>query len=73
MSLHPGRDEARCVWSARALLGEGPVWAETEQALYWLDIKGGRVHRFEPAAQARQRVDKANPQIAGDAKAGVVV
>jgi sugar lactone lactonase YvrE len=29
-----------------ALLGEGPLWSAPEQALYWLDIKGGYLHRI---------------------------
>ncbi|HEX8400342.1 MAG TPA: SMP-30/gluconolactonase/LRE family protein [Allosphingosinicella sp.] len=32
-----------------ALLGEGPVWVEREQALYWVDIKGYKVFRHRPA------------------------
>lgn len=38
----------RCVTDAQAVLGEGPTWAAREQALYWLDIKGRRLHRFDP-------------------------
>lgn len=41
---------AICVDPARAVLGEGPVWVKHEQALYWLDIKGLRLHRFEPGS-----------------------
>jgi len=37
-----------CIWDARADLGEGPVWVAAEQALYWVDIKGGFIHRFDP-------------------------
>ncbi len=29
-------------------LGEGPLWRSDEQALYWLDIYGKKVERFEP-------------------------
>ncbi|MGL4593493.1 MAG: SMP-30/gluconolactonase/LRE family protein [Thermoguttaceae bacterium] len=29
-------------------LGEGPVWMPDEQALYWLDIEGFKIHRFIP-------------------------
>jgi xylono-1,5-lactonase len=43
----------RCVDPAAALLGEGPVWVAREQALYWTDIIGCRIHRFEPASGAR--------------------
>lgn len=40
--------QVRCVTAAGAILGEGPVWVAREQALYWLDIKGCRLHRFKP-------------------------
>jgi L-arabinonolactonase len=38
----------RRVWPADAVLGESAVWDVTEQALYWVDIKGRLVHRFDP-------------------------
>ncbi len=34
-----------CVADVRAQLGEGPVWVEREQALYWVDIHGRLIHR----------------------------
>jgi sugar lactone lactonase YvrE len=33
----------------RAELGECPVWSIEEQALYFVDIKGRALHRFEPS------------------------
>ncbi len=33
----------------RAELGEGAIWDETEQVLYWVDINGGKLFRFDPA------------------------
>lgn len=41
--------QVECILDARAELGESPVWSASEQALYWLDIIGQRLHRFEPA------------------------
>lgn len=40
---------ARLCDPAGALLGEGPVWHEREQALYWVDIKGRQLHCYRPA------------------------
>lgn len=42
------------VWPEGALLGEGCVWIEQEQALYWVDIKGKLVHRYQPESRQRQ-------------------
>jgi D-xylonolactonase len=35
-----------CIWNAHAQLGEGPLWSVREQALYWVDILGHRLHRY---------------------------
>ena len=40
---------ADLVLAARAQLGECPLWSEADQRLYWVDIDGGAVHRFDPA------------------------
>jgi len=36
------------VWQLGAPLGEGPVWVERDQALWFVDIKSHRIHRFDP-------------------------
>lgn len=33
--------------ASQNFLGEGPVWNEDEQALYWVDIMSGRFHRLD--------------------------
>jgi sugar lactone lactonase YvrE len=38
-----------CVVPAGALLGECPVWSERERLLYWVDIEGRAIHRYDPA------------------------
>ncbi|MBP0597839.1 SMP-30/gluconolactonase/LRE family protein [Herbaspirillum sp. LeCh32-8] len=38
-----------CVLDARAQLGECPRWDERRQVLYWVDILGQALHRFDPA------------------------
>ena len=40
--------EPECVLNAKAELGEGPVWDHRAQALWWVDINGHAVHRFDP-------------------------
>lgn len=47
-------DTPRCVWPARAALGEGTVWSPGLQALYWVDILGRQLHRFHPADGSRR-------------------
>ncbi|NML09862.1 SMP-30/gluconolactonase/LRE family protein [Sphingobium sp. AR-3-1] len=37
------------VLSVGATLGEGPVWVARDAALWFVDIKGHRIHRFDPA------------------------
>lgn len=36
------------VGAIRCQLGEGPIWDVAEQALYFVDTLGGRIHRLEP-------------------------
>jgi sugar lactone lactonase YvrE len=49
------KTKAACVLEARASLGECPVWDERAQALYFADIHGPALHRFEPATGAAGR------------------
>ncbi len=39
--------EPECVWALGAELGEGPVWSAQERALWFVDIKQARIHRFD--------------------------
>jgi sugar lactone lactonase YvrE len=45
--------QARCIWPAQAQLGEGTLWSAREQALYWVDILGKRLHRCDADGGAR--------------------
>ena len=47
----------RSVWAVEAELGEGPVWVEHDQALWFTDIKRRKVHRYDPANDDRQSWD----------------
>lgn len=59
----------------RCQVGEGALWCAEEQALYFLDITGRQVHRYDPAA--RRTRSWATPDNAGSmalrAGGGVVV
>jgi sugar lactone lactonase YvrE len=39
---------AELVLDAHAVLGEGPVWDADAAVLWWVDIEGKRIHRFDP-------------------------
>lgn len=43
--------EPECVWDARAILGEGPVW--DGRAVWWTDIKAAALNRYEPTSGGR--------------------
>lgn len=41
------------IWQLEAELGEGPVWVERDQALWFVDIKKQKIHRYDPASGAQ--------------------
>jgi D-xylonolactonase len=45
------------VWELEAELGEGPVWVERDQALWFVDIKKQQIHRYNPADGGRRSWD----------------
>lgn len=49
--------EPRNVWNTQCELGEGPVWVERDQALWFVDIKKRHVHRFDPATGEKRSWD----------------
>lgn len=49
--------EAKLVVEAQANPGEGPIWHDGEQVLYWLDISHGLVHRYDPSTGKDTSVD----------------
>ena len=44
--------DAELVLDADAILGEGPVWDADAGVLWWVDIEGRQIHRFDPATRA---------------------
>jgi sugar lactone lactonase YvrE len=63
---------AECVLHTDAILGEGPVWDDREQRLWWVDIERRQLHRFNPGTgkdrqfQLEDRVGFAVPSTHGD-------
>ena len=45
--------DVQLVWEIRAVLGEGPLWVEAENAVYWVDIMSNKVHRYVLADGAK--------------------
>lgn len=57
MTRSPATDAAAaCVLPARAQLGESPLWSPRDGRLYWVDIDGRAVHRFDPGTGADEHV-----------------
>lgn len=48
-----------CVWDLKATLGEGPIWHR--DTLWFVDIKGPRIHSFHPASGERLSFDAPEP------------
>lgn len=48
---------ASLLWPAGAVLGEGPVWDEALQRLWWMDIEGRRLHRMDAEGGDRRSWD----------------
>lgn len=39
----------KVAWKLEAELGEGPVWVKRDSALWFVDIKKRKIHRYDPA------------------------
>lgn len=49
------------IWQLEAELGEGPIWVERDQALWFVDIKKEKIHRFDPAGGGKQSWNAPEP------------
>lgn len=47
----------RSVWALGAPLLEGPVWVQRDAALWFVDIKSHKIHRFDPATGGKRSWD----------------
>jgi len=70
----PDQPQVTCVADTQAVLGEGPVWVEREQALYWVDIQSSKVFRLHDGDvrhwQTPMRVCSLAPRAKGGFVAG---
>jgi sugar lactone lactonase YvrE len=63
--------EVECVFSTKAIIGEGPVWSVKERRLYWVDIPEKKAHVFNPEDGSNETfelpdlVTSATPRTAG--------
>ena len=46
-----------CLVDAQAQVGEGPVWDPVEEVLWWTDINGRAMHRFDPRQEKDRHFD----------------
>ena len=53
--------EPKVAWSLEAELGEGPVWVERDSALWFVDIKKHKIHRYDPANKEKRSWDAPEP------------
>jgi sugar lactone lactonase YvrE len=63
------------VLDSQNIIGEGPLWLEDEQVLYWVDIAGRSINRYWPSSEKRERfeVDEEIGVIASRRQGGFVV
>ncbi len=50
-----------CVVPSRSKIGEGAVWDERDQGLWWVDIASGLVHFFDPVTGVNDVFDFGEP------------
>lgn len=68
-------ENIQAILPARMQLGECPLWHAQEAALYWIDIDGCAVHRFDPATDEHRTWDMPSQPgcIAINASGGLLV
>lgn len=49
--------QPRLIWDVRAQLGEGPLWDGRDDALWFTDIRGRKIFRFDPGTGERRTWD----------------
>ncbi len=64
-----------CVVREQAIVGESPVWCPQEKKLFWVDITGQKIHRFDPSSGKNETFHLPEPvtALALRAKGGLVL
>lgn len=66
--------EPQVAWKLDCLLGEGPVWLPHERALRFVDIKRGRIHRYDPSDGSGETLEVGGrPSFIAPAEDGLLV
>ncbi|KAJ4918910.1 hypothetical protein JOQ06_003369 [Pogonophryne albipinna] len=69
--------KVECVIKAGALIGEGPLWEESQQTLMFVDIAGQKIHRWRPTTNRSESVETEDfvsfvvPRVSGGYLAGM--
>lgn len=53
--------EISCVVPSQSKVGEGAVWDDRQNVLWWVDIPQGFIHRFDPATGENTTIDYGEP------------
>ena len=53
--------KVECVVPSRSQVGEGAVWDDRDQVLWWVDIPAGLIHRFSPSSGRNTTIDYGEP------------
>ena len=43
---------AECVWEVGAELGEGPIWRAADRTIWFVDIKGRKIHCYDTVSKS---------------------
>ena len=46
-----------CVWQVGAICGEGHIWIDSEQSLYFVDIDGKKLHCYNEESKIKRSLD----------------
>jgi sugar lactone lactonase YvrE len=50
-----------CVVNSKSQVGEGAVWDDRDDVLWWVDIPAGLIHRYDPESKTNTTVEYGEP------------